>query len=101
MPYFITASGLFSLGMENGGSRVVNVNLRSGDDVYGAEMKEHELATAEDGIPVSPSHVEVSAAAHASLLLAKMSTTHPAAAVAKRMLEQEIELKHRLQQEEK
>lgn len=96
IPYFITASGLFSLGMEDAGSRVIDMYPRSHDNasfLNKAEMKEHEPVTIGDGIPVPPSHVKVSVVAHSRLLLAKMSTTHPAAAIAERMLEREIELK--------
>jgi hypothetical protein len=95
MPYFIAASGLFSLGMEDGGSRMVDVHPRSGDDASfpdRIEVQEHELAATEDsdGIPISASRVKVSIVAHTRLLLSKMSTTHPAAAIAEKMLEQEM-----------
>ncbi|KAH6855956.1 hypothetical protein B0I37DRAFT_366193 [Chaetomium sp. MPI-CAGE-AT-0009] len=83
-----------------------------------AEMEEEEegellvpgsatTATGGEGdvsAPVSPSatssisraHVRVSAVAHARLLLAKMSMTHPAAAVAGMMLEGKIEPGHEM-----
>ncbi|KAG7284902.1 hypothetical protein NEMBOFW57_009517 [Staphylotrichum longicolle] len=65
IPYFITASGLFSLGMEDGGFGMVDVHSRSRDNassfLNGVEMEEeYELGTTEDGSPVSASRVNVS-----------------------------------------
>ncbi|KXX78215.1 Conidial development protein fluffy [Madurella mycetomatis] len=94
MPYFITASSLFSLSMEDAGSRVVDMHPRSSDNtcfLNEVEMKDDELDATGDGVPVPQCHVKVSVVAHSRLLLSKMSTTHPAAAAAGRILEREIE----------
>lgn len=93
VPYFVCASGLFILAMEDSGSRMDPVHLRLVDDtrsISGAESKEHESAARRYGASVIPSHIKMSAAAHAGLLLEKMGSTHPAAVIAGRMLQEEI-----------
>jgi hypothetical protein len=95
VPYFICASGLFSLAMEDGGSRLDPVHLRLDDNALlmtRPEIKEHESAVKRYGASVVPSR-EISAVAHARLLLAKIGSTHPAAATADRMLRAEIGFK--------
>jgi len=95
VPYFICASGLFSLGMEEGGSLVDDVHLRPGDEASfttSASLIDRESYAAYAGTHAGSSHVRMSAAAHARLLLAKISSTHPAAAVAEKMLREETGL---------
>jgi len=95
IPYFVCASGLFTLGMEEGGSEVDPVHLRPGDDA--SFMTDVEMEGAESPsiyrsprMGSSPSHVMMSAASHARLLLAKMATTHPAAVAADKLMRTEI-----------
>lgn len=95
IPYFICASGLFSLGMEEGGSQIDDVHLRPGDEASftaSASTADRESFAAYTGTHAAPSHVRMSAAAHARLLLAKISSTHPAAVVADGMLRDETGL---------
>ncbi|KAK1754718.1 fungal transcriptional regulatory protein [Echria macrotheca] len=101
IPYFICATGLFSLAMEEGGSEVDPVHLRPGDDASFMSGGEMDVGGAVPDSPIiyrspetasSPSHVMMSAAGHARLLLAKMATTHPAAKQADKLLRQEIAL---------
>jgi hypothetical protein len=61
------------------------------DTVMKEDPDPDELVSIAEGISASHSRIKVSAVAHARLLLAKMSATHPAAAAAGRMLEREIE----------
>ncbi|KAL2141533.1 hypothetical protein VTI28DRAFT_2233 [Corynascus sepedonium] len=96
IPYFIATSGLFSLAMEDRGSRIDDVYLRSGDHDFesGASdrrMEEDKLDANEGGPPAATSHLRMSMAAHACLLLAKISSTHPAAATADSLLRHEME----------
>ncbi|KAK0716922.1 hypothetical protein B0T26DRAFT_740538 [Lasiosphaeria miniovina] len=100
IPYFVCISGLFSLAMQDSGSRVDPSYLRLGggetpliarkvpDDTDGnpAESKQSGSTVP----PATPLRIKTSAAAHASLLLAKISSTHPAAAAADRLLRREI-----------
>ncbi|KAL2192727.1 putative nitrate assimilation regulatory protein nirA [Corynascus similis CBS 632.67] len=96
IPYFITTSGLFSLAMEETGSRIDDVYLRWGDHdlesgASDRQMEEDKLDDNEGGAPAATSHLKMSMAAHACLLLAKISSTHPAAATADSLLRHEME----------
>ncbi|KAK3366851.1 nitrate assimilation regulatory protein nirA [Lasiosphaeria ovina] len=100
IPYFVCISGLFSLAMQDSGSHVDPSYLRPGgggtplvarqvpDDTEGnpAEPKQDGSSAP----PAPPLRIKTSAAAHASLLLAKISSTHPAAAAADRLLRREL-----------
>ncbi|KAK4249351.1 conidial development protein fluffy [Corynascus novoguineensis] len=99
IPYFITTSGLFSLAMEDTGSRIDDVYLRSGDRAFesgasGRRMEETKLDDTGEGSPAATSHLRMSMAAHACLLLAKITSTHPAAATADSLLRHEMESVH-------
>lgn len=94
-------------GMEDGEGEIKDVEMGEAAEINEAEVKEEgkflvpgDATTATGGegdvsAAVSPSstsslsqaYVKVSVVAHARLLLAKMSITHPAAAIAGRMLE--------------
>lgn len=88
IPYFVCASGLFSLGMEKGGSRMDSAHLRLGDhpSLNKMEINEYESVANRYGASKTPSYFKISATLHASLLLAKMGSTHPAAVIAEERL---------------
>ncbi|KAK5657280.1 hypothetical protein OQA88_3342 [Cercophora sp. LCS_1] len=93
IPYFVATSGLFSLAMEDGGSKIDDIHLRSGDEAshfMGIEKKDGEEVISPDGTSFVPSHLKMSMGAHARLLLAKISSTHPAAAIADQLMRAEI-----------
>lgn len=88
IPYFVCTSGLFSLALGGEGSPSDNTHLRLGDPLLNtAQLQEYNsVATSHYGYPTTPSYFEISATVHASLLLAKMSSTHPAASLAQKAL---------------
>jgi hypothetical protein len=88
IPYFVCASGLFNLAVEDNDTRTdlgdnAPVTTRS-------EPRKDESAVEHYGASVIRSHVKISATAHARLLLAKIGSTHPTAKIADRMLREEI-----------
>lgn len=88
MPYFVCASGLFALAMEDGGLVMDPVHLRvgnNGSQLFRRQSLDGETVEAHRRLS-TPLYVRMSAAFHARLLLAKMCATHPAAAVAETML---------------
>lgn len=94
LPYFIATSGLFSLAMDDGGSRMDDIHIRPGDETAyftGLHRQESKEVVSPEGTSVVPSHLKMSMAAHARLLLAKISSTHPAAATADKLLRRELE----------
>jgi hypothetical protein len=93
IPYFVCASGLFSLAIEDSTSRMDPVHMRVKDNappVIKTEPKEHKSDGAPYAASAIPPHAKISAAAHARLLLTRMGSTHPAATVAARVLQAEI-----------
>lgn len=89
IPYFVCTSGLFSLALEGEGSPSDTVHLRLGDppSLNTAQLREYNaVATNHYGYSTTPSYFKISATVHASLLLAKMSSTHPAASLAQKAL---------------
>ncbi|KAH7140012.1 nitrate assimilation regulatory protein nirA [Dactylonectria estremocensis] len=89
IPYLICASGMYGLGMSESGSPMDLVHLRLGDYTLPpikAEFKSPGFDSKKASAPAPPSHIKMSVAAHARLLLAKIGSTHPAAIVAERML---------------
>lgn len=87
VPYFVCASGLFSLAVEDSGSHMDFVQPRPR-----AAVEPQAAAPANSGvIPItskttSPAQIKVSAVAQARLLLSKMGSTHFAAAMAEAKL---------------
>ncbi|KAK0639033.1 hypothetical protein B0T16DRAFT_235932 [Cercophora newfieldiana] len=107
IPYFVCASGLFSLAMEDGGSQVGPLRLRRGDGeavMTEADLKEGELAGLQmlghPRTPVQTSHVKISPAAHARSLLAKIGSTHLAAMTADKLLREQIASRFRQKQQQ-
>ncbi|KAH7146687.1 nitrate assimilation regulatory protein nirA [Dactylonectria estremocensis] len=89
IPYFICASGMYGLGMSESGSPMDLVHLRLGDYTLPpikSEFTISDFGTKQACASAPPSHIKMSIAAHARLLLAKIGSTHPAAMVAERML---------------
>jgi hypothetical protein len=81
IPYFVCTSGLFSLALEGDGSPLDSPSLNT------IQLKEYNsVATNHYGYSATPSYFKISATVHASLLLAKMSSTHPAASSAHKAL---------------
>lgn len=92
IPYFVCTSGLFCLAVEDSGAHMDPAHLRRGQEREppgAAEPEPKRRRGSRFGSSFS-SRVTMSAAAHARLLLAKMGSTHPAAAVAHRKLQEEI-----------
>ncbi|KAH7111007.1 nitrate assimilation regulatory protein nirA, partial [Dactylonectria estremocensis] len=89
VPYFICASGLYGLGMIDSGSAMDPVHLRLRDQtppMIKFEPDMYETVVNHSGASAPPSHLKMSAAAHARLLLAKIGSTHPVATMAERMI---------------
>ncbi|KAH7147097.1 hypothetical protein B0J13DRAFT_665162, partial [Dactylonectria estremocensis] len=85
IPYFICASGMYGLGMSESGSPMDLVYLRLGDYTLPpikSELTISDFGTKQACASAPPSHIKMSIAAHARLLLAKIGSTHPAAMVA-------------------
>ena len=106
MPYFITASALFSLAMEDGGSNVGPLRMRRADGealMTKAEIQDGKRADGHHTGPaiVQTSHVKISVAAHARSLLAKIGSTHMAAMTADRLLRGEIRNKFKREREDR
>ncbi|KAK3389821.1 nitrate assimilation regulatory protein nirA [Podospora didyma] len=119
MPYFVCASGLFNLALEDSGNSSVDSLDRHrrhqssqqssvrGDDEdspmtnysYGTKSEPPEQqfrdmsVSSEATNTTSQSPLKTSAARHAQLLLAKMGSTHPAARIASRVLRDMIGMK--------
>jgi hypothetical protein len=96
IPYFICVSGLFSLAMGDKGSHMEPVYLRLGDDgpsMTSFEQMTHDTTDRHHGASIFPSRVKISAATHARLLLAKIGSTHPAAIMADKLLQEGIGFK--------
>ncbi|GJN81537.1 hypothetical protein PLIIFM63780_005071 [Purpureocillium lilacinum] len=94
VPYFVCASGLLGVAMDESGSRMNSVHLRHEDaaslHIAGvAEAREPDSAMPGGSQRPFPAFVKMSAPRHALLLLAKMSLTHPPARVAHRLLQDE------------
>ena len=95
IPYFVCASGLFSLSVEDGNSQTTHIDSRLGDDtpqVFKTRAGQLESA----GVPYATSgvypHTDMSAAVHAHLLLARVGSTHPVAMEAAKRLEELIRM---------
>ena len=88
IPYFVCASGLFSLSVEGSGVDMDFINLRLRAKV--GPQEPHPRPMREAGLfpskTASLSQIEVSTAVHARLLLSKMGASHPAAAMAEEKL---------------
>lgn len=79
VPYFVCAAGLFSLAVEDSGSRLDFVQLRPQGAV--------QLPGSVDVVPqAAEAQIKVSTVTQARLLLSKMGVTHPAAAMAEEKL---------------
>ncbi|KPM39394.1 hypothetical protein AK830_g7157 [Neonectria ditissima] len=89
IPYFICASGLYGLGMTDSGSTMEPVHLLVRDQTPPMIKSEHDryqTATGRSTTSAPAPHIKMPAASHARLLLAKISSTHPVATIAKRIL---------------
>jgi hypothetical protein len=93
MPYFICASGLFGLAVEDAGLVMEPVHLRAGISSSSQLQPEPKDSSSVDGTEPAPDtarHVKMSAAAHARLLLNKMSSNYPMLLVAGNILEEAV-----------
>ncbi|KAF1738491.1 Conidial development protein fluffy [Beauveria bassiana] len=96
IPYFVCASGLFSLAVEDSGSHMDFVQLRPL-----AAVDPQAAAPAKSGVtPItsdttSPAQIKVSTVTQARLLLSKMGSTHFAAALAEKKLTEGLTSWHR------
>lgn len=99
IPYFICASGLFSLGMEGGGSQVRPFRLRRADDECEDDRPQGSTGP---GVTMAAetSHIKISPAAHALALLARIGSTHLAARTAEQLLRREITSRFKQRQED-
>ncbi|GAB1311988.1 hypothetical protein MFIFM68171_02198 [Madurella fahalii] len=107
-PYFICVSGLFCLAMEDGGSQVGLLRLRRADGE--AAMTDGEFSESDkvrndarlrDGsLAVQKSHIRLSPAAHACALLSRISSTHPAAMTADKLLKEQLIARFKQRQQE-
>ncbi|KAK8142878.1 hypothetical protein G3M48_008065 [Beauveria asiatica] len=96
IPYFVCASGLVSLAIEDSGSHMDFDELHPS-----AAVDPHAAAPAKSGVTpitsdtISPAHIKVSAVTQARLLLSKMGSTHFAAALAEKKLTEGLTSWHR------
>ncbi|KAI5459495.1 hypothetical protein BGZ63DRAFT_391152 [Mariannaea sp. PMI_226] len=91
IPYFVCTAGLFSLAVEDRRSHPDSARLCLGDassTIIQAKPQEHKTATGHSGPLVSPAVLEISAATHAHVLLTKMGSTHPAARIAEKLVQE-------------
>lgn len=91
MPYLICTAGLFSLAIEDVGLGMDLVHLRVGHNASQLQRSQPGESSSSEGqkeVLDVPPHVKMSAASHARLLLVKLRSTYPAAAVAERMLQE-------------
>lgn len=91
MPYLICTSGLFGLAMEESGSAIDPVHLRTGNDT--SQRSEHGGIKCKDerhGHPNKSPYIQVSVVTHARLLLAKMGSSLPGAALAQKLLQEAV-----------
>lgn len=89
MPYFVCTSGLFALGMDESGASIDPVHLRAGNDAsqpFNSKIIGDKSSDIRHGNPNRSPYIQLSAVTHARLLLAKMGSSHPAAALAQRIL---------------
>ncbi|KAM3512302.1 hypothetical protein MY11210_004015 [Beauveria gryllotalpidicola] len=83
IPYFVCASGLFGLAIEDSGSKMDFIHLRPQGAVSSEIPPPLYPNVAEPASETtSPSRVRVSTVVRARLLLSKMAESHPAAALA-------------------
>ncbi|KJZ68074.1 hypothetical protein HIM_12537 [Hirsutella minnesotensis 3608] len=94
IPYFVCASGLFSLAMEDSRTVMDPVYLHTEDAASISMQAEPEAhgshSKCYSGKVLRP-YVKIPAVTHARLLLAKMGSSHPEAAIAGKVLQDEIE----------
>lgn len=96
MPYFVYISGLFGLAMGDSGLFMDPVYLRAGLNASQLsrfqpreDTPHNEKYNNSDSSDSSP-YVQLPAATHARLLLAKMSSGHPTAVVAERLFQEAV-----------
>ncbi|KAM3522943.1 hypothetical protein NHJ13051_005403 [Beauveria bassiana] len=82
IPYFVCASGLFSLAIEDSGSKMDFIHLRPQGAVISDIPPPLLTNLGEPASETSLSRVRVSTVVQARLLLSKMGESHPAAALA-------------------
>ncbi|KAJ6785245.1 hypothetical protein PWT90_07212 [Aphanocladium album] len=88
IPYFVCASGLFSLAIEDSGAHLEFANMRPRTAISPQEPHPTNVQGTSFFPPetTSPSQIKVSTVVQARLLLAKMGASHPAAAMAEEKL---------------
>lgn len=88
IPYFVCASGLFGLAIEDSRADMEFVNLRPRAAISPQKPHPSNLQVAGFFPPetTAPSEIKVSTVVQARLLLSRMSASHPAAAMAKEKL---------------
>lgn len=90
MPYFVYIPGLFGLAMEDSGLLMDPVHLRVGSNasqIFKFHPREDTSADKKKNLDDSQ-YIQLPATTHACLLLAKMCSSHPTAAVAERLLQE-------------
>ena len=94
MPYLVCTSGLFGLAMEDGDFVMAPVHLRMGDSPSRSQMLESQRKGNSVGGMIDQSghspYIQMSAVAHARLLLAKMGLSNPVAAASERVLHEAL-----------
>jgi len=86
-PYFICASGLFSVAMEDAGFEIYSEHSHANAPLeMEAEVKNIDSESSNYHEPAAPLHTKMASASHARLLLEKMGTTYPAAMSAEKTL---------------
>ncbi len=92
IPYFVCASGLFSLAIEDSGSNTDFVYLGPREAVGPQDSQSPEVNEAgwSPATTTSSSRIKVSAVVQARLLLSKMGESHPAAAIAAEKLKESL-----------
>lgn len=97
VPYFLSACGFFSLAVEDSGSTIDFVQPRQQEAVNPEEADVQDTSNM-NFLPLyttTPSRITVSTVVQARLLLSKMASTHPAAAVAEKQLSEGLKSRHR------
>lgn len=93
VPYFVSASGLMSLAMEDAGEGMESVYARVGETAsrnIKADPDGDDISM-RGGVSSSQSHARISAVTHARLLLTEMSRAHPGAEMAEKLLRRELD----------
>lgn len=90
VPYFVCASGLFSLAVEDSGSNMDFVRHLSPRVTQELQLPHADVAGSSSGTG-SASRIKVSTVVQARILLSKMGKSHPAAAMAAEKLNENLQ----------